>query len=688
MAEIYHRSIITGQGLPRRHSRGETLGLASVTRRQPLFSLKTPLAKARSSSTSRSPTTPLTTRTSGHRRDRRGSGSSSSDEGSSSSTGRILPPSTRRLRFKPHRQFNHLELDPSFLGISWAACTVRGWEDGSLIFKFDQLDPPIEEEVAMGRSQSCLANFAWSNSIKLGVKFPHQLAISLEKVEKYVKEYNARSGAHQRIDFRHSMFKTYDKAIKRHEEHNRNNEYLVHDELGRNNGEGSISSQKIELIPDGTSCLTRALKTEDEERDDGLPSQNTAAWREISMHASSGDDFIDENLENRDIATSNQVLQEIPEISSDVALANRLPSASLLDSQPSTKQGFVLPRAQRKLKRYLIRLYRISLRFLSSSLRSAVRFLLSLYRTLPYFVRGFFQRSWPPKIEGYHVSSSINTIFTAHDGFNRYSLARAGFDSQGRCADPSQPLPDLPAWRIEQLLGCGIRDISLYRSALTHPTALPTEDRVYSYERLEYLGDAVLELCTREMLMQRHPEADEGHLTTQGQIIVSGSMVNKYAEWIGLGKWVLINAYSLRDDGLAASPHILGDVFEALLGALYVDRGLDAARNFLTRVLSGCPSVQRGGSGDIIDFKGDLLRLSHQRKLPLPRYMVVSAPKKQFKETGHRKKYWTVQVEFNKQAVGAASSFERTEAERLAAKGALVALGALPDIGEESSNED
>lgn len=77
----------------------------------------------------------------------------------------------------------------------------------------------------------------------------------------------------------------------------------------------------------------------------------------------------------------------------------------------------------------------------------------------------------------------------------------------GRCLQA--PLADVPRWQLEMLLGCGLRNASLYRRALIHPTALLPEARVASFERLEYLGDAVLELCTRQLLMDRAPTADE-----------------------------------------------------------------------------------------------------------------------------------------------------------------------------------
>jgi ribonuclease-3 len=339
------------------------------------------------------------------------------------------------------------------------------------------------------------------------------------------------------------------------------------------------------------------------------------------------------------------------------------------------------------------------LRFILSTVLSiitwAVHLPLALYRTLPYGFRKLFHSSWPPKLPNTrHVSSSINRLFSDESGINRSSLADAGFDAQGRCAPPLIPLADVPAWKIEQLVGCGISNANLYRSALTHPTVLPPESRALSYERLEYLGDAVMELCTRQLLMERAPDADEGVLTNQGQFLVSGSTVNKYGAWLGLDKWVLCNAYSMRD-GLISSPHMLGDAFEALLAAVYVDRGLEAARKLLMRVYTQCPSVEWDKIGFMRDHKGELMKAAHQRRVPLPTYHVVDArykndPTSNGDGNGNgpvvKKRYWTVEVEFDGEVIGLASHFEKREAEREAAKAGLVFLGEVKESiseGEE-----
>ena len=125
-------------------------------------------------------------------------------------------------------------------------------------------------------------------------------------------------------------------------------------------------------------------------------------------------------------------------------------------------------------------------------------------RPVPMWLRRRAQRRWPPAVDG-HVSGALRRLLRG--GVTRAALEAAGFDP---CGLSAAPLADLQAWQVEGLTGARVRDLSLYRSALTHPTALPAEVRgAHAYDRLEFLGDSVLEVVTRQVLMERYPEADE-----------------------------------------------------------------------------------------------------------------------------------------------------------------------------------
>jgi ribonuclease-3 len=494
------------------------------------------------------------------------------------------------------------------------------------------------------------------------VKFPQQLEITLRKLEEYVIEFNGNT-APARVELKHSLFKTYEKAARRQEK------LLFNERIAAGIDEVSLKENK--------ENKGREEEEEKGEADSNLDVTFAAALEEIKA-----------NIKNRVEKYKKNTRVVSQPVERDQKERRDVEEENIPDNETFSSSFIFI------LKAFYRSVVVSPVRSLLSSIRLIIAWVvhlpLVLYRLLPYGCRKLFHTSWPPKLPTTrHISPAIDALFLDESrGFNRASLLEAGFDAQGRCAAPLAPLLDVPAWKLEQLVGCGIGDAHLYRSALTHPTALPPEYRALSYERLEYLGDAVLELCTRQLLMERAPDADEGVLTNQGQFLVSGSTVNKYGAWMGLDKWVLCNVYSMRD-GLRGSPHILGDSFEALLAAVYVDRGLEAARKLLIRVFNQCPSVEWDKIGFMRDHKGELIKVAHQRRKPLPMYYVVDARyamyRDEFSGTGNgmaiKKKYWTVEVEFDGEVIGSASNFEKREAEQLAARQGLVFLGELEESG-------
>lgn len=123
---------------------------------------------------------------------------------------------------------------------------------------------------------------------------------------------------------------------------------------------------------------------------------------------------------------------------------------------------------------------------------------------------------------------------------------------------------------------------ALYMQALTHRSwanekPRPDGSRPPDYERLEFLGDAVLELCVRELLLERFPESSEGELTAVKQRIVTNNALPQIAQWIGVRDWVSV-APSTLNIGWESLSSIEADVVEALLGALYLHQGIESAR--------------------------------------------------------------------------------------------------------------
>ncbi len=140
--------------------------------------------------------------------------------------------------------------------------------------------------------------------------------------------------------------------------------------------------------------------------------------------------------------------------------------------------------------------------------------------------------------------------------------------------------PDRTFYRaIDDLFGFIPNNIELYKLALIHKSAsLVLEDgRQINNERLEYLGDAIIEAVTSDYLYIEFPDSDEGFMTKLRSKIVSRQSLNAIARQIGLDRLVILNG-----NGTAlAQKHIYGDAFEAMMGAIYLDQGY----NFVNRLL-------------------------------------------------------------------------------------------------------
>jgi ribonuclease-3 len=136
--------------------------------------------------------------------------------------------------------------------------------------------------------------------------------------------------------------------------------------------------------------------------------------------------------------------------------------------------------------------------------------------------------------------------------------------------------PDLAGW-IEATLGHRPTDSALFERALTHSSR--GDDH---YERLEFLGDRVLGMVIARWLYELFPDEAEGKLSPRLNALVSGETCAEIARELGMGGQVRLGKQA-RDDGAADSDNVLGDIVEALIGALYLEAGLDAATAFIRR---------------------------------------------------------------------------------------------------------
>ncbi len=178
----------------------------------------------------------------------------------------------------------------------------------------------------------------------------------------------------------------------------------------------------------------------------------------------------------------------------------------------------------------------------------------------------------------------------------------------------------MEAQALTAILGVTFRDPALLRQALLHRSyaremSLPALD---TNERLEFLGDAVLDLIVAEHLFRHHPDLPEGELTKARAMLVNSSFLSRLAERAGIGEQVLLSRDE-RADGGQAKTSILADTLEAVIGAIFIDQGLDTARDAVIEMLADDLEnlVEKGVRSD---FKTELQELAVQLGHPAPRY--------------------------------------------------------------------
>lgn len=209
----------------------------------------------------------------------------------------------------------------------------------------------------------------------------------------------------------------------------------------------------------------------------------------------------------------------------------------------------------------------------------------------------------------------------------------------------------LDRW-VEDTLGHKPVDAALFRRALTHGSSGGA-----NYERLEFLGDRVLGLIMAEWLAELFPREDEGALSKRLHALVSGATCAAVARELGASDHLRLGKQA-RDDGAADSDNVLGDVMESLIGALFRESGLAAARSFVRRAWGKRPVADVEAPQHP---KSALLEWSAAHRRKPPAYQVVdrSGP-------DHAPRF-TVQVALGDFAQATATGTSKQEAETAAA---------------------
>jgi len=252
-------------------------------------------------------------------------------------------------------------------------------------------------------------------------------------------------------------------------------------------------------------------------------------------------------------------------------------------------------------------------------------------------IRGLFQRIWKNR----DTRSSIETT-----------------------SPPENTAGAIDFRELELRIGYRPIDRGLFFEALLHRSYLPFVPSGYrSNERLEFLGDSILNFLVADHLHQSDRAMGEGDLTKLRARLVNRRVLAQRARSIELGKFLLLSSSALQslDSG---SESILSDAFEAVIGAIYLDGGLSRAREFVHRTLLSHESVLQSALMDD-NFKSALLEYAQNDGLGVPRYVTVR------EEGPDHDRCFTVEVHIGDKTMGTGSGRSKKEAEQVAAAEAL-----------------
>jgi ribonuclease-3 len=179
--------------------------------------------------------------------------------------------------------------------------------------------------------------------------------------------------------------------------------------------------------------------------------------------------------------------------------------------------------------------------------------------------------------------------------------------------------------KLQHALDYRFRNAGLLAQALTHKSSVSSDDRkgLGSNERMEFLGDAVLNCLVTDHLYRLHREKSEGQLSKVKSLIVSRKILGEIALSIDLGQFLSFGNSELKSGGTQRLS-ILSNAFEAVLGAMYLDGGLESARQFLERFLYNRIDAFLNDS-DNINYKSKMLESAQRDGFGIPRYAMVAA---------------------------------------------------------------
>lgn len=220
---------------------------------------------------------------------------------------------------------------------------------------------------------------------------------------------------------------------------------------------------------------------------------------------------------------------------------------------------------------------------------------------------------------------------------------------------------------LEERLGHRFMDEHILSRALTHSSYAHEShtEEIKDNERLEFLGDAVLDLAVGHLLMERFKNADEGELSQARSAVVSEATLARAAQEIDLGRWLKLGKGEEQTGG-RTKPSLLADAYEAMIAAVYLDGGFDAALATVRLLLES--KITDAMSGESQDPKSRLQELLQKELKIRPEYRLLDE-----KGPEHKRRF-VVAVYLQDRCLAEGEGFTKKEAEHRAAKQVLDAL--------------
>jgi ribonuclease III len=229
---------------------------------------------------------------------------------------------------------------------------------------------------------------------------------------------------------------------------------------------------------------------------------------------------------------------------------------------------------------------------------------------------------------------------------------------RGRTKPPASGPPESPGTKLERVLGYAFTRPELLETALTHPSAAVGSD--VHYERLEFLGDAVLDLAIADLLMRQFPKAKEGPLSKQRASIVNARTLALKAQSIELNEMMRLGKGEEKSGGREKTS-ILAAVFEAVIGAIYTDGGLVPAQRVVERLFTG----DIGGPTAERDYKTELQEIAYRHFRAQPVYELIATD-----GPDHAKRF-TTRLKIAGRDLGVGEGGSKKQSEQAAARLAL-----------------